>query len=295
MGKNLGLPKIALGTAQWGLEYGIAGHPKASKGQIKKILALAALNDIRVLDTAHQYGNALDILGCFHKIIKKHQFRIILKIPEIPKNLNLWMVQDLKSRILTDLVRLKVDYVDTMMIHNPQALIGSGADLAYDLLLNMKYLGFCKQIGISLYTPEELRIITHRYSFDVVSFPCNVLDQRFDRQQLIDYMLKLRIEMQARSLFLQGLLLMPYHVLMDKLTWEFRRVIKRLTLKFKGDMLKACIAYFRQLYPVNYGVFGVHSVEQFQAIITSYNEINSWYDFDQYEIRDLRVIDPRRW
>lgn len=290
----MAIPKVALGSAQWGLQYGIAGHPKASKNEISKILALAALNNIKVIDTAHQYGNALDILGSLSHIIKKNKFKIVLKIPKIPENVNLWKIQDVKAQIFADFARLKTDYVDTLMVHDASVFLEPGADIIYDMIVNMKYLGFCRQVGVSVYDPNELKIILSRYGLDVVSFPANIMDQRFQNKS-VEYMSALRIEMHARSLFLQGLLLMPHNQAMDKLTWEFQRVFKRIYAKFRGDMLKACLSYLRQQYPINYGVIGVHSVEQLSEIIQTYNGINSWYNFDSFEINDLRVIDPRKW
>ena len=105
----------------------------------------------------------------------------------------------------------------------------------------------------------------------------------------------LRIEMHARSIFLQGLLLLDQHEMMKHLSWEFRRIKRLISARFKGDMLKACLSYLRQHFPINHGVVGVHSVKQFQEIITTYNSIDSWHDFDRYEIKDPRIIDPRRW
>ena len=51
--------KIALGTVQWGLEYGISnkkGIP--SNDELDQILSLASVSGINLLDTASSYGNA---------------------------------------------------------------------------------------------------------------------------------------------------------------------------------------------------------------------------------------------
>ncbi len=288
-------PKIALGTAQFGLKYGIAGLPRVSKDQVRKILSLAALNDIKVLDTAHQYGNALDILGSLSNVIVKKNFQIVLKIPEIPEKVNLWNIQDIRAQIFSDFARLKLDTIDTLMVHNPECLMRPGCDLVYDMLVNFKYLGLCQKIGVSVYDVGDFRKIISDYGFDVVSFPSNVIDHRFVNRA-VDHMSALRIEMHARSVFLQGLLLLSQNEkLPKKVTWEFLRVTRRIALQFKGDMLKACLAFLRQQFPINYGVIGVHSVEQLQEIITTYNNIDSWYNFDSYSINDQKIIDPRRW
>jgi aryl-alcohol dehydrogenase-like predicted oxidoreductase len=290
----MALPKLAIGTAQFGLDYGVAGIPKASKAEVRKILSLAALNNIKVIDTAHQYGNALDVLGSLSNLIKKKKFKIVLKIPEIPENINLWKMEDIKSQILTDISRLRLDRVDTIMVHNPHSLLRAGADLVYDMVVNLKFQGFCEKVGVSVYDIGDLKVILSHYGFDVVSFPSNIIDHRFVNRA-VEYMSALRIETHARSIFLQGLLLLPHNELMKRLSWEFKRTTRLISMRFKGNMLKACLAYLRQQFPINYGVIGVHSVEQLQEIITTYNKIDSWYDFDAYAINDPRITDPRRW
>lgn len=287
-------PKIAIGTAQFGLEYGVAGLPKVSSFEARKILALAALNQIKVIDTAHQYGNALDVLGKCRKLIADKGFKIVLKLPEIPSELTLWKIQDIRDVILSDLLRLKVDSVDTLMIHNPICMLKSGADLVYDLIVNMKYLGFATKIGVSFYDLLEAKTVLSRYHFDVVSFPSNIVDHRFVDSAL-DFLSALRVEMHARSIFLQGMLLLDHNEMIKTMTWDFARARRNISIKFENNMLKACLAYLRQQYPINYGVVGVHSVQQLQEIITTYNQINSWYNFESYKINDMRVTDPRRW
>ncbi|MBT6447438.1 MAG: aldo/keto reductase, partial [Flavobacteriaceae bacterium] len=59
--------KIILGTAQFGLDYGINKYGKLSSDNIEEILQIAHNNQIRILDTAEIYGDALKIIGDFIK------------------------------------------------------------------------------------------------------------------------------------------------------------------------------------------------------------------------------------
>ena len=72
------MSKLALGTAQFGLRYGIANQ----KGQVnfseaKKILKYAKNSNINLIDTAISYGNSERIIG----EIGVKDFNVITKCP----------------------------------------------------------------------------------------------------------------------------------------------------------------------------------------------------------------------
>jgi aryl-alcohol dehydrogenase-like predicted oxidoreductase len=286
-------PKLAIGTASFGLKYGIAGLKKVRAPEVGRILATAALNRIDVIDTAHQYGNALDVLGRYSDLIEKRNFRVVLKIPEIPATVTFHQLDYYRDLIFTDIEKMRLATVDTLMVHNDDVLLSRGGELVYEILLSMKQWGVCDKIGVSVYEPRSLKSIIDIYNFDVVQFPTNIVDQRF-LSLGVDYMSAVGIEMHARSLFLQGLLLLPMEGLKHLHRGHLGK-IKKVSKKFGGDMLKACLTYLRQQFPINYGVIGVHSVEQLQEIINVYSSINVVCDFDQYAIDDKGLIDPREW
>ena len=69
--------KIALGTVQWGLDYGIANKSGIPLDQdLKAILEFAKQIGINMFDTAIQYGNAEERIG---KLLNKRD-KIVTKI-----------------------------------------------------------------------------------------------------------------------------------------------------------------------------------------------------------------------
>ena len=56
--------KLALGTANFGQEYGLT-KKKVTKKEITKILNVCKNNNIRLIDTAINYGDAETTLGKF--------------------------------------------------------------------------------------------------------------------------------------------------------------------------------------------------------------------------------------
>ena len=56
--------KLALGTVQFGIDYGVnSTYGQVRPEEVKKILSYARSKDIDFLDTAPAYGNSEKILG----------------------------------------------------------------------------------------------------------------------------------------------------------------------------------------------------------------------------------------
>ena len=64
MNSNLNLERIALGTAQFGMSYGIANKEgQVSRREVGRIINLAKKIGIRTIDTAMDYGDSELIVG----------------------------------------------------------------------------------------------------------------------------------------------------------------------------------------------------------------------------------------
>ena len=57
------MEKIALGTVQFGIDYGINSGVKVEPNEVNNIINFARNNDIRMLDTAKLYGSSEQVLG----------------------------------------------------------------------------------------------------------------------------------------------------------------------------------------------------------------------------------------
>src|SRR5947208_2581542 len=91
--------KLALGTVQFGLDYGINNASgKVSIKDIADILCRAKKEKVVIIDTAQAYGNSEEILGN----IGVHEFDVVTKFTALGKETTL------KSTILSSLKRLKL-------------------------------------------------------------------------------------------------------------------------------------------------------------------------------------------
>ena len=72
--------KLCLGTAQFGIPYGITNTKgRVSEREVKEILNIAAENGIQYLDTAQAYGDAESIIG--RNWPRETEKKVISKLP----------------------------------------------------------------------------------------------------------------------------------------------------------------------------------------------------------------------
>ena len=74
--------KLALGTAQFGLNYGVANKAgKITFSVAKDIIQLSKEEKIDLIDTAIAYGESEKVIGK----IGIQNFKIVSKLPDIPQ------------------------------------------------------------------------------------------------------------------------------------------------------------------------------------------------------------------
>jgi len=109
------IKKIALGTVQFGMNYGISNKiGQTPELEVAKILQLASNYEIDLLDTATNYGNSEIILG---RIISG-QFKIISKFPK-PEG------KDLSEYLDQSLGRLNTNTLYGYIAHDADGLINN--------------------------------------------------------------------------------------------------------------------------------------------------------------------------
>lgn len=200
--------RIALGTAQFGLPYGIANTTgRITPGAIPSILNDARRAGVDTLDTAIAYGDAETRLGDAGVT----GFRVVTKLPPLPEGLaGARAIEAFVTRhVAGSLARLGVDRLHALLLHRAADLTGpSGAALAAAMVA-ARDAGLTDGVGVSVYAPADLEATEGRLPWSVVQLPCSVVDRRFIHSGWIARLHDAGVEVHARSIFLQGVLLMP--------------------------------------------------------------------------------------
>jgi aryl-alcohol dehydrogenase-like predicted oxidoreductase len=284
--------KLALGSAQFGLSYGVANEVgQVCLDEAKAILDLARRNGVSVIDTAIAYGESEYTLGqC-----GIDNWSVVSKLPQMPRDVASvegWVVEQVEN----SLKRLGVTKLDAVLLHRPDQLFEKNGIALYEALKIIKAKGLTDKIGISIYESDELPSIFENMHFDLVQAPLNIFDQRLLDSGWAKRLKSLQVELHVRSAFLQGLLLMP----LDKRPIKFNRW-KPVWLEWDRWLidsgltpLQACLQYVYQIPEVDHVIVGVDRVSQLQEILSVPN--NALLTLPQWSIPlDGDLLNPAKW
>lgn len=243
--------RLALGTAQFGLAYGLnneAGQP--SLAAVTEVLAAARAAGLTLLDTAAAYGNSEARLG--ELVGGNPAFSLITKLAAGP-------AAQVTQHLAESLARLSRPQLYGVLFHAFGPLPAQPE--AWRALQAARAAGQVARIGVSLYHPHEAEwLLAQGWDLDLVQVPYNVFDQRF--ATVLPRLAARGVQVHVRSAFLQGLLLrepasLPdfFHPLAPKLR-QLRALVSEA-----GVPLPAALLLFAAYAPgVARAVIGVDSV-----------------------------------
>jgi len=257
--------KLAIGTAQFGLDYGIANqHGQISHDEAQAILKHARASGMDTLDTAIAYGDSERRLGEIGIL----NWQVVSKLSAFPEDSNdffNWAADAVNE----SLDRLKIKSLYGLLLHRPQQLLEQNGERVYRALQQLKHDGLIRKIGVSIYDPAELDALRSRYEFDIVQAPFNIMDRRLIDSGWLRRLADQGTELHVRSVFLQGLLLMTpadrpkkfnrWASLWSKLEYWLKHI--ELT------PLQACLRYALSISEINKIIIGVDNLNQLKEIL----------------------------
>jgi aryl-alcohol dehydrogenase-like predicted oxidoreductase len=259
------MSRLALGTVQFGMPYGISNQ----NGQVTRVTAKAMLQMARdygidTLDTAVAYGESETRLG----EVGIQGFKLVTKLPALPEgciDVRGWV----QSQFANSLTRLGVSAVYGLLLHRSEQLLSQNGKALYQALQSLKDSGQVKKVGVSVYDPSELDSLICHYHFDLVQAPFNLVDHRLHTSGWLQRLTDEGVEIHTRSTFLQGLLLMPQLAIPSKFApWSYlwERWHKWLS-DHNISAVQACIAFPLSFPEIDRVVVGALSVSQLEQII----------------------------
>lgn len=182
------------------------------------------------------------------------------------------------------------------MLHEPNVMINPKAHLLYKSLLDLKNKNLIDKIGLSVNNLDDIIPILDNYHFDLIQAPLNIFDRRLITQGIIKYCKEKKVEIHARSIFLQGLLLMKK----NDLPLYFKKWVNHFELWYEWlktnniKPLKACFMYVNSIRGIDNIVIGIENNAQLQEILEIDNDHSICFDNDLM-INDIRLINPFYW
>lgn len=256
--------RLALGTVQFGLPYGVAnaqGQP--SYTTCRNILAAALDEGITTLDTAAAYGESEAVLGrALQELGAWEQVTLVSKSRSVSEGGVRGRAAEafIEKSLTQSLKNLGTECLPVFLLHDEKDVAFMG------VLQNLKDRSLAARVGISIDTPAGAMAALENGKVEALQMPFNLLDHRLDGMDILGQCAHTGIPIFARSAFLQGLLLLSEERIPAALTSVIpvRRQLEALAKKSGMGMVEMCLRYSLSFRGITSVLIGVDSVEQLQ-------------------------------
>lgn len=271
-------PRLVLGTAQLGSDYGIAnttGQP--DKRQCEELIKMAIANGVVYLDTARVYGDSEAMVGQSLKGGWEGRAKIITKLSPLqdcPQNasgstLNAFV----DASIYKSCSALRVQKIEVLMLHRFSHLTDWNGGV-WQRLLGLQASGLIGELGASVQNPDELSRALDVPDIRYIQLPFNLLDWRWDSivPKMLAAKASRKVTIHARSALLQGLL-----ASMDDRHWMRANVedaahvkdwlLKQVAACRRVNVADLCLGYVNAMPWVDGIAIGMDNISQLRENI----------------------------
>jgi aryl-alcohol dehydrogenase-like predicted oxidoreductase len=288
------ISKLIIGTAQFGMNYGITNkNYLLSNNELDKIFKFCYSNNILIFDTAQDYGKSEDILSKYCKIYA--DFKIITKSNFIKNKEN-----DLDNIINNSI--FKFNKIEYYLLHNFQDYKNIKI---MNILQKLKNENKINKIGVSIYNVNEAILLLKENKIDVIQIPFNYLDNQWNNEEFQNLIIKNKVEIHVRSIFLQGLLINKpnkYPINISKDDFDIlENIINDICKKLNLSKIELCFYYINSIEWINKFLIGIDNINQLKS---NYNIINKNLKLNKEDIKYIEnkikninkiILDPSKW
>jgi aryl-alcohol dehydrogenase-like predicted oxidoreductase len=279
------LKKIALGTAQFGMSYGVSNFDgKTSFDEVKRVFAYAESIGINTLDTANKYQDSEKIIGA----IGLSDWKIISKFPEVNNE------EELLYSINRSIKLLNTNSIYGYLAHNSRTL--REFPKLWVSLNHLKDKLIVKKIGFSVYDPQEIGEMYDLGFFpDIIQLPYNLLDRRFERY--FPMLRERKCEIHVRSIFLQGLFFIASNQL-NSFFSPIHGLLRNIRSCYGSDaeLASAIVKWTCNNPLIDKVVFGVNNMKQLKSNIELMAQTDSTpLSAIRFPSIDPIFINPSKW
>jgi aryl-alcohol dehydrogenase-like predicted oxidoreductase len=292
-------PQICLGTAQFGLPYGITNAAgQVAEPEVLALLAEAAAAGLTLLDTAQAYGDAEVVLG--RTLPPGHDFRLISKLPA--QSQAAFTADDRfawDQAFERSLVRLGAPCLDALLLHNAADLGKPGGEILQRWMVSLRDRGLVRRLGLSIYGPDDLDGVALDL-LDLVQLPLSLYDQRLLVDGTIARLRSQGCAIHARSLYLQGLLLSPvasWPAWVDPIAREHHSRLECLATDRGCSLLECALGFARAQQDLEAVVLGLCSRRELHQLLQAWGQSSPWHEGEwrTWAQPDAGILDPRCW
>jgi aryl-alcohol dehydrogenase-like predicted oxidoreductase len=264
--------------------------------EARAAIKLAASSGVDLLDTAAAYGDSEAVLGDIAG--PDSPFDIVTKtLPIRQATIAASDVDRVEAAFRQSLRRLRRASVHALFVHEARDIVSPGGALLWARLEALRDQGLTKKIGVSAYDRAEIDAVASRFPVAIIQAPVSVFDQRLLADGTFARLSERGVEIHARSVLLQGLLLMAPEAAKAKLPAAFAplNAWRRAVVESGFSPLEAALGFALKQTMIDRAVIGVHSAAHLAECLAAAAREVPALDYARFACDDLDVIDPRRW
>ena len=284
------LSKLGVGAAQFPLETAAPARGRRPEIEVADILTLAARAGLGVFDSAH---NALSAEAVFGEYLPRPcPYRVMIKAGRADRGGD--FVEDAARASLR---RMGLRQADAIVVQVASDLFTPGGGEAWTRLQQLRDEGLCRAVGISVFASDSPVALARRFKPDLIQAPASLLDQRLLVDGSLATIAEMGVEVQLRSIFLQGLLFLPP----DRVPGPMKGAasclsrVRRMIAEGRSDPLQAALAFALSRREASSVLVGVTSAAELQAIIAAASHPPPDLDWDDMALANPGVLDPKGW
>ncbi|NLE48758.1 MAG: NTP transferase domain-containing protein [Sandaracinaceae bacterium] len=306
-------PRLMLGTAQLGLDYGIANQTgRPNRSECRAILETAFRAGASGIDTARVYGDAETRIAEVFSSDPALELPIATKIAPLNEqpsarrgDTDEALALRAELSLFHSLHALQKPRIESLLFHrfhDLERLDGAGLERFRALQRD----GYFRHLGVSVQSPEEAFAALRYEAIGEIQFPMNLLDARFD-SFVREASTRPQVKLVARSVFLQGLVLMREGAL-PRMAGASEEVLRAVSQKLdeavemtrSKSRLNLAIRFMRAFSRIDALVIGAETRAQLEEILLAFCEP----PLSLSEVKALRshfgrlpesLLDPSKW
>jgi D-threo-aldose 1-dehydrogenase len=257
--------RLALGMAHFGRNAPVApARVRQFEADARATLQLAAQSGLSLLDTPADAGETELLVGRLAP--RERPFQVIVKTASLTEG-----VAAVEARARRSLRNLGRPSLRALVVSDAEDLLGEDGDVLWRRLLDLREAGLFEQIGVCARLEDAPAALARRFKPDLMQLPVSLLDQRLVTGGELRALADMGVEVQLRSIFLQGLMFLPSDGLPRELAEAGPRLsrIRRALAEAGADPLQAALAFALRQTDAARVIVGVASQFELRAILAA--------------------------
>lgn len=285
---NTRISKLALGASQFRFEP-FPGLRRSPQAETAEILSVAQRGGIELVDASVAYASHESVLG--ESMPRPHKFRMMIKAARCDRGPDF-----VEAEARASLRRLGLHRGDAIIVQSAGDLFGPHGPALWDKLQDMKDQGLFARVGVSALASDDPAGLAKRFKPDLIQAPASLLDQRLLASGALAAVRDLGVEVQLRSIFMQGLLFLP----LDRMPAPMKGAaaslsrVRRMIAEGRSDPLQAALGFALSRPEADAVVVSVTTPAELQAIFAAAASPPPELDWDGMALADAAVLDGQQ-